>query len=73
MRTALICRDALEAELKSASDRLRMFPRAPNGLTPDAVKATAEYRAAKERYTVAFQALRDVNESIAKNRRNATA
>jgi hypothetical protein len=54
-------RDELESALSAASLALKSFPRLPSGLTPDAVKATPEYQAAKSRYDVAFTNLREFN------------
>ena len=54
-------RAALESEVKKASADLKVFPRAANGLTPDAVKFSPEYRAAKSGFDRAFQALRKFN------------
>jgi hypothetical protein len=54
----------LEHETKKASDRLRVIPgvgSGPMGLTPDAVKQAAEYRAAKLAYDRAFAALQAFN------------
>lgn len=51
---------ALEAESKAASDAWRAIPgvsSGPMGLTPDCVKASPEYRAAKARYDRAHSAL----------------
>jgi hypothetical protein len=57
---------AIEAEVDAASEALRAFPRGPTGLTPDAVRATPEYRAAKSRYARAFARQRDFNETFTK-------
>lgn len=54
-------REALEAECKAASVALQQFPRGTMGLTPDAVKSSPEYRAAKLRYAAAFNQLRAFN------------
>lgn len=54
-------RDALEAETKAAGLALKAFPKGPMGLTPDSVKATLEYKSAKNRYDKAFAALRAFN------------
>jgi hypothetical protein len=52
---------AITSTLNRASDALRPFPKGPMGLTPDAVKFSPEFRAAKAAYDAAFQALRDHN------------
>ena len=51
----------LDAEAEAAGQILRTFPRGPTGLTPDAVKATPEYRAANARFQKAFARQRDFN------------
>ena len=51
----------LDAEAEAAGQVLRSFPRGPTGLTPDAVRATPEYRAAKARFDKAFARQRDFN------------
>ena len=47
--------------VKSASDALKAFPRHANGLTPDEVKFSIPYRAAKQKYERAFAKLRAFN------------
>ncbi len=59
-------RDRLEAEAKSASDALNAFPKGPMGLTPDDVKASPEFKAARQRYQKAADQLREANSIIAK-------
>lgn len=56
----------LDAEAEAAGQELRAFPRGPTGLTPDAVRATPEYRAANARYQKAFARLRDFNAGYVK-------
>lgn len=51
----------LEANVNAASRKLHTFPKGPMGLTPDTVKSTPEYRAAKQEYARAFEALRAFN------------
>lgn len=51
----------LDARVTVASVALNAFPKQPNGLTPDAVKFSAPYRAAKTEFDVAFAALRSFN------------
>lgn len=54
-------RAAIEAEVDAADRVLKAFPRGAMGLTPDAVRATPEYRAARDRYQRAFARQRDFN------------
>jgi len=56
-------------EYRAASRVLSAFPRLANGLTPDTVKATHEYRAAKARADAKFQALRAINARLARARK----
>jgi len=51
----------LEREMSEAQTALDVFPRGPMGLTPDAVKATPQWRAAKARVDRAFARLRAFN------------
>lgn len=51
----------LDARVAQASDALRAFPSLVNGLTPDAVKFSPEYRTAKRDFDAAFSALRAFN------------
>lgn len=57
----LAAKAAAEADVRAASDALKQFPRGPMGLTPDHVKFSPEFRAAKRRYDAAFARLRAVN------------
>jgi hypothetical protein len=50
-----------EAAVKQASQALKQFPRGPMGLTPDEVKFSPEYQAAKRTYWIAFKRLRQFN------------
>lgn len=57
-------RDRIEADAEAAGARLRAIPGVGSGqlgLTPDAVKASAEYRAARADWDRAFAALRAFN------------
>lgn len=56
----------LEAASKAASEVINTFPRGPMGLTPDNVKVTPEYRAAKAQSDKTFSALREHNGFMAK-------
>ena len=51
----------LYATVRDCSQALKQFPKGPLGLTPDSVKATAEYRQAKQAYADAFAKLRAFN------------
>jgi hypothetical protein len=56
---ALAMRDTMEAEVSAASTALASFPRNPaTGLTPDTVKASPEFRAARSRYHTAARNMR---------------
>jgi hypothetical protein len=60
-------RDRREAEARAAGDALKAFPKdGPMGLTPDHIKFSPEFRAAKARYDDAWLRLRDVNHFIRK-------
>jgi len=70
-------RAALEAEHKAAGAALRAIPGIGSGrmgLTPDHVKASPDYRAARAAYDRAFAALRRFNgaHKPAKRQRSAT-
>ncbi len=53
--------ETLESEVKAASLAMQAFPRKANGMTPDDVKFTPEFKTAKQNYNRAFQALRSFN------------
>ena len=53
----------LEAQVYATARNLRDYPRGANGLTPDSVKFSPEYRAAKSAYNKAFSALRNHNQA----------
>ena len=53
--------DALWHALKVTGEALEAFPKGPLGLTPDAVKATPEYKAAKQAFDKAHSELRAFN------------
>ena len=52
---------SIQSEIDAAEMVLKTFPSLPNGLTPDDVRVTAEYRIAKARYQAAFARLRTAN------------
>lgn len=57
-------RAMIESELAQAGAALRAIPgvgSGPMGLTPDSVKFSPEFRAAKARHDIAFAALRRLN------------
>jgi hypothetical protein len=59
---ALAMRDTKEAEVSAASTALSAFPRSPTtGLTPDDVKSSPEFRAARSRYHAAARDMRIFN------------
>lgn len=58
---AKAARAQLDATVHRLGAVLQAFPKGPMGLTPDAVKATPEYMAAKTDYETAFNQLRDFN------------
>lgn len=58
---------ALEAESSRTSAIMRTFPSHPNGLTPDHVRATSEWKAAKAATDTAFAKLRNFNGAFVKS------
>ena len=54
-------RDRLDQESSDASRALQVFPRGAMGITPDHIKASAEWQAANLRYRRASKALQDFN------------
>ena len=55
-----------------ASAALRAFPKLPNGLTPDSVKLSVDFREAKAEWNKAFQALRAFNKEHIKTLNKVT-
>lgn len=51
----------LEAAETAAGQSLKSFPKGPMGMTPDAVKASPEFKKAYAEYAAAFAALRNFN------------
>ncbi len=51
----------LESAVASSSMVLQTFPKLPNGLTPDGVKALPAFSRAKDAYTVSAAQLRTFN------------
>lgn len=62
-------RKILEGEWKRAGKALKVFPKGPMGLTPDEVKVSPEFRAAKSAYDKAFEALRRFNAANPRGRK----
>jgi len=56
----------LEASLRAMADLLQTFPRGSMGITPDDVKRSPAYRAAKTGYDVSFARLRNFNARFTK-------
>ena len=56
----------LEKKVTDTSAVLTTFPYGPMGLTPDSIKFSLEYMAAKADFTVAFTALREFNRRFVK-------
>ena len=54
-------RDQLDAEVSRLSLALKAFPKGPLNLTPDAVRLSPEYRAAKQAYDASWAKLRAFN------------
>ncbi len=55
-------RATLHSEYMAASKAMKAFPRGPLGLTPNTVKASPEWKAAKRSSDAAFAALRRFNQ-----------
>lgn len=51
----------LDAEVSRTGKALNSFPKGPMCLTPDAVRATAEWKIAKHQFDTAFAKLRNFN------------
>lgn len=56
----------IDAEVSAAEVALRSFPAGPMGLTPDSVRVTPEYRAAKLAFDKSFAKLRAFNGTFTK-------
>lgn len=61
-------RGALSLRLcsRGASDKLNAYPKSALGLTPDHIKATAQWQAERKACDLAFNALRNYNRSFTK-------
>lgn len=77
-------RDRLDGEVRNAERAIKSIPSVGSGsmgLTPDAVKATPEFQAARQEFFTAFEKLRAFNlgfirhfkKEIREERRNRTA
>lgn len=53
--------DKIQSESNAASAALQTFPKGATGLTPDAVKFSPEFKAAKTRFNVAVARERSAN------------
>lgn len=62
----LSIQEQLLAEVSVCGAALRQFPKNSIGITPDDVKASPEFRAAKAAYDAAFQGLRNFNSAFTK-------
>jgi hypothetical protein len=51
----------IEQEVEISSERLRKYPTLPNGLTPDAVRETMQFKSDKRAFDIAFSKLRNFN------------
>ena len=60
-------RAVLDAEYNVASEAIRTFPRLANGLTPDSVRATTEYKSVKSQLDCAFSKVRAFNGKYVKH------
>lgn len=58
---AMAMQAALQGEVHRLSEKLQRFPKGQMGLTPDAVKFSPEFRAAKSEFDNAFKTLRHFN------------
>jgi hypothetical protein len=63
---AKAARDHFDAEHAKASVALNAFPKGPMGMTAPEVKASPEFKAAKQNYDTAFQRLRNYNAGYVK-------
>lgn len=64
LATLLEQQRAIEQRVRDASNALKAIPgvgMGEHGLTPDAVKASAEYQEAHRRFRIAFESLRQFN------------
>lgn len=59
-------KDIIESNVDKWSNILKSFPRGDFGLTPDVIKATAEYKEAKQQYNYWFEQLRAYNKQFLK-------
>lgn len=63
---ALAAHKSLDNVCELASQHLNTFPKGEMGLTPDDVKASAEWKCAKLSFDVSFQNLRNFNQYYTK-------
>ncbi len=64
--SAKVIKAALSRRVDTASAKLNQYPRGAMGITPDAVRAAAEWQANKAEFIVAFKALRAFNAEFCK-------
>lgn len=65
--TVIEYRDLVSLEVDILSSTLRTFPKSANGLTPDSVRSTTEFKTTKREFDKAFSELRRVNQIITRN------
>ena len=58
--------EILYTKLHKAGEHLKRFPRKANGLTPDHVRSTIEYRAAKNKVDSLFAQIKVLNKQATK-------
>lgn len=63
---AKTARDVIETNYNKACDAMKQFPKLPNGLIPDEVRATDAYRVAKRDLDRTFSLLREYNAHFCK-------
>ena len=56
----------LDAAVDASSKALQVFPSGAGGLTPDDIKLSPEFQAAKREFAIAFDAIRKFNATIPK-------
>lgn len=66
-KEAMKQKEKLELNVSEASASLKVFPKLPNGLTPDSVKKSFEYQIAKKNYQLHFTMLKEFNSWFLKN------
>jgi hypothetical protein len=59
-------RDSLEADVSRHKAELSKFPKLENGLTPDHVRNSPDFKAHKQNFDIAFKRLQTFNQSFTK-------